>query len=196
MAHVTLLGDPMQRTCPSMAECSPKTWGACFGAPDAKVFELSHCYRSTMPIARLCNALLPGGERLQPFGREGDMPIVAEYSDELLKKTLADYRAAGHKTIAVITRSPDQAVSIADKLDNVYRLDGGDRDSEYEAGDTVVGCYHLMKGMEFDAVIVCWPDCTITDGERRRLYTSCSRALHAAALLGGSELIRELGIVL
>ena len=68
--------------------------------------------------------------------------------------------------------------------------------ANYEAGDTVVGCYHLMKGMEFDAVIVCWPDCTVTDGERRRLYTSCSRALHAAALLGGSELIKELGIVL
>lgn len=196
MAHVTLLGDPMQRTCPSMAECDPQKWGGCFGAPDAKVFELSHCYRSTMPIAQLCNAILPGGERMQPFGREGDKPIVDVYSEELLKKTLADYRAAGHKTIAVITRSPEAAVAIADKLENVYRLDGGDRDAEYETGDTVVGCYHLMKGMEFDAVIVCWPDCAVTDGERRRLYTACSRALHAAALLGGGKLIDELGIKL
>ena len=65
-----------------------------------------------------------------------------------------------------------------------------------EVGDTVVGCYHLVKGMEFDAVIAVWPDCELTDDERRRLYTACSRALHAAALLGTEKLIGELGIVL
>ena len=48
--------------------------------------------------------------------------------------------------------------------------------------------------MEFDAVIVVWPDCALDDGERRRLYTACSRALHAVALLAGGGLIKELGI--
>ena len=196
MARVTLLGDPMQRTCPGMSACRPEKWGECFGAPDAKVFELTHCYRSTQPIARLCNALLPGGERLIPFGREGMMPVVDVYSDEKVIDTLKAFREAGHASIAVVTRTPEQAVALADKLDNVYRLDGGDDDANYEAGDTVVGCYHLMKGMEFDAVIAVWPDCELTDDERRRLYTSCSRALHAVALLGGRQLIAELGIVL
>ena len=69
-------------------------------------------------------------------------------------------------------------------------------DGDFELDGELLRRYHLTEGMEFDAVIVCWPDCTLTDGERRRLYTSCSRALHAAALLGGSELIKELGIVL
>jgi DNA helicase-2/ATP-dependent DNA helicase PcrA len=193
-AKVTLLGDPMQRTCPAMEECDPGTWGVCFGEPDASVFELTKCYRSTQPIARLCNAILPGGERLIPFGREGEMPLVATYSDALLKETLSSFRAAGHKSVAVITRTPGQADEIAEKLENVYRLDG--EDADYEPGDTAVGCYHLMKGMEFDAVIACWPDCELTDDERRRLYAACSRALHAEALLGGEKLIAELGIVL
>lgn len=196
MAKITLLGDPMQRTCPGMGECRPERWGECFGAPDAKVFELSHCYRSTLPIARLCNAILPGKDRLVPVGREGDMPVVSVYSDELLRNTLADFRKKGHKTIAVVTRTPEMAVEAADKLDNVYRLDGGDADANYEVGDTVVGCYHLMKGMEFDAVIAVWPECELTDDERRRIYTSCSRALHGVALLGGEKLMTELGIVL
>ena len=196
LARVTLLGDPMQRTCPGMDACRPDKWGECFGAPDAQVFELTHCYRSTQPIARLCNALLPGGERLIPFGREGMMPVVSVYSDDLVRDTLKQFRDAGHKTIAVVTRTPEMAVEIADKLENVYRLDGGDADSDYEVGDTVVGCYHLVKGMEFDAVIAVWPDCELTDDERRRLYTACSRALHAAALLGTEKLIGELGIVL
>lgn len=193
-AAVTLLGDPKQRTTPGMPPCDPARWGASLGAVDAPLMPLTKCYRSTLPIAQLCNRILPDGEQLQPFGREGEAPLVAQYSEALLRKTLSDFRAAGHKSIAVITRSQAQADSLSTKLDNVYRLDGGEADLNYEAGDNVVACYHLTKGMEFDAVIVVWPDVALTDGERRRLYTAASRALHAAALLGGGGLIKELSM--
>lgn len=195
-ARVTLLGDPMQRTCPGMPPCAPENWGECFGAQDAPVFRLTRCYRSTLPIARLCNALLPGGDRLNPFGREGEMPQIAQYSEALLKETLARLRAAGYGSIAVVTRTQAQADSLSAKLENVYRLDGGEADLNYESTDNVVACYHQVKGMEFDAVIVVWPEVELDDAERRRLYTACSRALHSATLLGGGGLIRELGIVL
>ena len=195
-ARVTLLGDPMQRTCPGMGECRPENWGECFSVKDAPLFTLSRCYRSTLPITRLCNALLPGGDRLNPFGREGEMPLVAQYSEQLLRDTLERLRGEGYGSIAVITRTQAQADSLSAKLNNVYRLDGGEADLNYESTDNVVGCYHMVKGMEFDAVIVVWPDCELTDGERRRLYTACSRALHSVSLLGGGKLIKELGIVL
>ncbi len=195
-ARVTLLGDPMQRTCPGMEPCRPENWGGCFGVKNAPVFQLTRCYRSTLPITRLCNALLPGGERLNPFGREGEMPLVAQYSEALLKDTLKKLRAQGYGSIAVITRTQSQADSLSAKLENVYRLDGGDADLNYESSDNVVACYHQVKGMEFDAVIVVWPEAELTDAERRRLYTACSRALHSVSLLGGGKLIQELGIVL
>ena len=191
-ARVTLLGDPKQRTTPGMEACDPSRWGACFGMPGAPVFPLTRCYRSTKPIAGLCNRILPEGEALEPFGREGAEPLVAQYSEALLKDTLNAFRAAGHKSIAVITRSQAQADSLSTKLERVYRLDGGEADLNYEAGDNVVACYHLTKGMEFDAVIVVWPDVALTDGERRRLYTAASRALHAVAVLGGGSLIKAL----
>ena len=196
-ARVTLLGDPMQRTCPGMGACAPENWGECFDAKDAPLFKLTRCYRSTLPITRLCNALLPGSEdRLNPFAREGEAPLVAQYSEQLLKDTLKRMRDAGYASIAVITRSQSQADSLSAKLENVYRLDGGEADLNYESTDNVVGCYHMVKGMEFDAVIVVWPDVELTDGERRRLYTACSRALHSVALLGGGKLIKELNIQL
>ena len=196
-ARVTLLGDPMQRTCPGMGACVPENWGECFDAKDAPLFKLTRCYRSTLPITRLCNALLPGSEdRLNPFAREGEAPLVAQYSEQLLKDTLKRMRDAGYASIAVITRSQSQADSLSAKLENVYRLDGGEADLNYESTDNVVGCYHMVKGMEFDAVIVVWPDVELTDGERRRLYTACSRALHSVALLGGGKLIKELNIQL
>ena len=196
-ARVTLLGDPMQRTCPGLGACVPENWGECFDAKDAPLFKLTRCYRSTLPITRLCNALLPGNEdRLNPFAREGETPLVAQYSEQLLKDTLKRMRDAGYASIAVITRDQSQADSLSAKLENVYRLDGGEADLNYESTDNVVGCYHQVKGMEFDAVIVVWPDVELDDGERRRLYTACSRALHSVALLGGGKLIKELNIQL
>ena len=196
-ARVTLLGDPMQRTCPGLGACVPENWGECFDAKDAPLFKLTRCYRSTLPITRLCNALLPGNEdRLNPFERAGETPLVAQYSEQLLKETLKRMRDAGYASIAVITRSQSQADSLSAKLENVYRLDGGEADLNYESTDNVVGCYHQVKGMEFDAVIVVWPDVELDDGERRRLYTACSRALHSVALLGGGKLIKELNIQL
>ena len=195
-ARVTLLGDPMQRTCPGMQACQPENWGECFDVPDAPLFHLTRCYRSTLPITRLCNALLPGGDRLNPFGREGEMPMVAQYSEKLLKDTLDRLRKEGHSSIAVITRTQAQADSLSARLEHVYRLDGGEEDLNYESTDNVVGCYHMVKGMEFDAVIVVWPEAELTDAERRRLYTACSRALHSVTLLAGGKLIKELGIVL
>ena len=121
---------------------------------------------------------------------------MAQYSEQLLKDSLKRLRGQGYGSIAVITRSQSQADSLSAKLDNVYRLDGGEADLNYESTDNVVGCYHMVKGMEFDAVIVVWPDVELDDAERRRLYTACSRALHSVSLLGGGKLIQELGIVL
>ena len=141
------------------------------------------------------------------FLRDLYLPVPGHGSDRLnaayamggmslLKETLEKMRGEGHKSIAVITRTQAQADSLSAKLENVYRLDGGEEDFNYESTDNVVGCYHMVKGMEFDAVIVVWPEAELTDGERRRLYTACSRALHSVALLGGGKLIKELGIVL
>ena len=100
--------------------------------------------------------------------------------------------SADCSSIAVITRTRAQADSLAEKLENVYRLDGDDQDLAYEPEDNIVASYHLTKGLEFDAVVVVWPDCAMTDGERRRLYTACSRALHEATLLADGGVIRQL----
>ena len=134
---------------------------------------------------KIGNLDLPDGAALEPFGRDGQPPLVATYSEALLRDTLDAFRAAGHKSIAVITRSQSQADSLSARLENVYRLDGGEADLNYESGDNVVACYHLTKGMEFDAVVGVWPEVELNDGERRRLYTAASRALHAVALLAG-----------
>ena len=191
-ARCTLLGDPRQRTTPGMEPCDPARWGDCFGEPQAPMFTLSRCYRSTRQITRLCNRLLPPGEGPEPFGRDGEAPLVAPFSQALLNETLQQMRQKGYRSIAVLTRSQGEADRLSAGLDRVYRLDGGEDDLNYELGDTVVACCGMTRGMEFDAVVVVWPDVPLTNEERRRLYSAASRALHALTVLGDGKLCAEL----
>ncbi len=195
-SQVTLLGDPKQRTCPSMPPCEPERWSGCFGMTDAPIVQLTRCYRSTLPITRLCNAILPDADQVVPFGREGEMPMVAIADDEKLVAAVNAYVKDGFSSIAVITRTLAEAKRVAEFIPKAHLLDGSDEDILTDPDDISVGSYHLMKGLEFDAVIVTWPDARLSDGERRRLYTACSRALHGLTLFAGAKLIHDLGIVL
>ena len=178
-AEVTLLGDPNQRTLPGLPACRPETWGALLGYEDAALINLSKGYRSSLEIAEFCNALLPEGASIpQPFGRHGEAPVIAAYSLDALQRQLADWDAQGHKRIAVITRTQKEAVALSKSLPKAALLTG-DVDELEETGVILSGL-NLMKGLEFDAVAVVWPDSVeLTDDERRRRYTACSRALHA-----------------
>ncbi len=195
MAQITLLGDPNQRTIPGMPPAMPESWGNCFGAPRAPIVRLTRCYRSTAQITRLCNALLPEGLHVQAFGREGAAPSVLVNSAEALQTVLSGFQKGGMKRVALITRSLPEAQQLAKAHPGSWLIGDVD-DMMPETDGLVVSCYHLMKGLEFDAVAVVWPDVPVTDGERRMLYTACSRALHSLALLGDEALIRALGIVL
>lgn len=192
-AHVTLLGDPNQRTCPGLPPCDAAAWGPAFDFPDAPLVELTRCYRSTLPITQLLNGLLSQAPGL-PVGRSGQRPLVTEYDPERLRATLAAWREAGHKSIAVITRTIGESRQLNRVLTGVRLITGDDSDLLPEFGSVTLACYHLLKGLEFDAVAVVWPEAALTDGERRRLYTSCSRALHALALFVPQGFSQALGL--
>ncbi len=178
-AEITLLGDPNQRTLPGLPACEPEKWGALMGFEDAALINLSKGYRSSLEIAEFCNELLPEGSVIpQPFGRHGEAPKLIDYSLDALMQQLADWDAQGHKRIAVITRTQQEAVALSKHLKKAALLTG-DVDELEETGVILSGI-NLMKGLEFDAVAVVWPDnVELTDDERRRRYTACSRALHA-----------------
>ena len=175
-AEVTILGDPKQRTCPGMPPCDPARWGAAMGQSDTPVLHLNRSYRSTLEINRFVNALT-GDTTSESFGRHGEMPQFIEPSPDAISAAVARMRADSLNTIAILTRTPQMAQRLSRQIRDIYLIDGDDNHA-YEVGDTVLCCYHMAKGMEFDGVIVVWPDVTLTDGERRRLYTAGTRALH------------------
>ncbi|MCR4622459.1 MAG: AAA family ATPase [Clostridiales bacterium] len=195
MAHVTLLGDPKQRTTPGMHMLDPETWNACFMTPGAPMLKLTRCYRSTLNITRLCNAILPDGEQVAAFGREGDNPEILPLTDKNVLDAVKDCQDKGYKSVCVVTRTLKQADRLSRLIPQAHLLDGSDEDILSDPGDVAVAGYQLMKGLEFDAVVVAWPSARLTDGERRRLYTACSRALHKLTLCADETLLKELAII-
>lgn len=193
-AQVTILGDPNQRTCPMLPPCDPSGWGACFGKPNAPVQELTRCYRATLPITRLLNAVLPDNARLKPFGREGASPLYAKYEPAMLREKLDAWKAAEMRSVAIITRSQAEAAALKSLVPEAVLLTG-EEDMLPQSGAPILASYHLMKGLEFDAVAVVWPEVDLGDEERRRLYAACSRALHDCCLLVGENTMRQLAII-
>ena len=185
-AEVTILGDPKQRTCPGMPACDPARWGAAMDCADAPVLHLNRSYRSTLEINRFVNALT-GDTTSDSFGRHGDTPRFIDDTPAAISAAVASMREAGLRTIAILTRTPQMAQRLSRQLKDIYLLDNDDNHA-YEVGDTVLCCYHMAKGMEFDGVIVIWPDAELTDGERRRLYTAGTRALHRLELAVAPEM--------
>ena len=123
--------------------------------------------------------------------------MIEPYAYDRLAQIVADWKAReGLRLIAVVTRSQADAVSLSKKLGDCYLLTGESDDMLPDGRGVVVGSFHQMKGLEFDAVAVVWPEAPLTDGEYRRLYTACSRALHTLCLLTEPEMIQSMGIVL
>ena len=117
----------------------------------------------------------------QPFGRHGEAPSLIDYSLDALQNQLAEWEQQGLHRIAVITRTQAEAVALSKHLKKAALLTG-DVDELEETGVILSGI-NLMKGLEFDAVAVVWPDhVDLTDDECRRRYTACSRALHSLAV--------------
>ena len=183
-AHVTLLGDPNQRTLSSLPPCNPSAWGRLMGSEDAPLVELTCGYRSTVQIGDYCNAFLDEKSvSSSPYGRAGKPVEEQVYSLEALEATINRWNKTGHKRIAVVTRSQKRAGELNRQLKGSFLLTG-DADELEEEG-VIVSALHLMKGLEFDAVAVVWPENDFTSdepSEKRKLYTACSRALHELAV--------------
>jgi len=190
-AQITILGDPNQRTSPLLPPCDPGAWGACFGRPDAPVQYLTRSYRSTAPISRLLSAVLPGKRELEAYGRDGAQPLCAVFTPETLRAKLQEWDENKVGSVAIVTRSMDDARKLHALVPEAMLLTD-EEDMLPESAQPVLTGYHLLKGLEFDAVAVVWPDAELTDDERCRLYTACSRALHDCCLLAGEGTMKQL----
>lgn len=171
-----------------------------FEAEATDYFALTRSYRSTMEIIRFANVILERGVGTDmlavPVFRSGQkVRIVSSKANERakqLKHIIADFQNSGHNTIALLTRTAEEARELhvalqaeaeGDLEQRIHLIDGNEQ--QYEGGISVLPVY-LSKGLEFDAVLVIdvdehrYPSSLL---DAKLLYVGCTRALHELWIL-------------
>ena len=152
---------------------------------ETETFVLTKSYRSTFPIVQFTRQLIPGGEHIEPFQRDGRRPTLTPAEDahtlaELVRTRIEELRANGHNTIAVITKTAEEARNAHEALRTKLPIQLLDSErSSFDAGTLVIPAY-LAKGVEFDAVIIydASRKTYADESERKLFYTACTRAMH------------------
>lgn len=165
-----------------------------FGPDETEVINMARSYRSTKPIIEFTRNLVPNGEQIIPFNREGELPELKQVIDHAelhrcIASKVTDFQDAGYNTIAIICKSAEESRSAYEALstiEDIKLLRIGSM--EYEHGVVVVPSY-LAKGIEFDAVIIYDASEHAYGNEslRRIFYTACTRAMHDLQLYSAGE---------
>ncbi|GGJ66811.1 DNA helicase-2/ATP-dependent DNA helicase PcrA [Anoxybacillus voinovskiensis] len=164
-----------------------------YGSDQTEIITLTRSYRSTKPIIEFTRRLVPDGERIIAFERDGERPVLtlvgnhAELHRSIASK-VEDLRKQYH-TIAIICKSAAESTLAYESLRHLEGIKLMTSEStSYEQGVIVIPAY-LAKGIEFDAVIIYNASAQVYGDERlRRLfYTACTRAMHYLHLYSVGE---------
>jgi DNA helicase-2/ATP-dependent DNA helicase PcrA len=191
-SRMTLLGDLNQAVYSGPTGSETVLAEDALGFQDKETILLSRTYRSTRQIVEFTRQLIQGGDRIEPFNRNGDKPIVSilgnqDFLSTAINKAVKELKLAGHKTIAVICRTEAESrqafESIEPGLDARLIQKGT---IAYEKGVSIIPAY-LAKGIEFDAVIIYDASAYGDEGERKLFYTACTRAMHELYLFASQS---------
>ncbi|WGV61272.1 RNA polymerase recycling motor HelD [Brevibacillus brevis] len=165
-----------------------------FEPEETETFVLTKSYRSTYPIVLFTRQLLRNGEMIEPFMRDGRLPTLTKVASpqahtEQIEARIRELTDRGHQTIAVITKTLEEAQIVHDALQErlPIRLIKPATLS-FEKGILIIPSY-LAKGVEFDAVILydASATCYGEESERKLFYTACTRAMHELHLYYSGE---------
>ncbi|AIQ58263.1 RNA polymerase recycling motor HelD [Paenibacillus borealis] len=156
-----------------------------YGAENTEVISLTRSYRSTYEIVEFTRAMIPGGEKIVPFNRRGEEPLLTVVDSEAdllasVEQDVLNLHAQGYHYVAVICKTAEESARVHSELQSRLPVRLVTKETpNFQKGTLVLPAY-LAKGVEFDAVI-------IYDGsaekygrehERKLFYTACTRAMH------------------
>ncbi|SFX49458.1 DNA helicase-2 / ATP-dependent DNA helicase PcrA [Thermoactinomyces sp. DSM 45891] len=191
----TILGDLLQNIYAYKGIYDWNEFVHLFPQEQVSYFQLDRSYRSTTEIIQFANQVIHSYQGsltpATPIFRSGEPVLVEQIRNQdrtlSVEKWIQKRSSQGMKSIAIVTRTEKAASMLStDLLTNgvKHHLITPDR-SQYAGGISVAPIY-LVKGMEFDAVILVdvdseqYPDDALT---AKLLYVGCTRALHSLVVL-------------
>jgi DNA helicase IV len=193
---LTILGDIAQRT----TEAGLSTWERVLGEAGVERFadrELELSYRVPDDFLRLAAGIADAGARVPRGVRRAPWPPVAARTDEAaLGPVVAEF---AERMSADVVGSVG-VVAAPERLDALRAalagIDVADATRDALGPGINLLDLHVVKGLEFDAVIVVEPAEILAarpDGGRGGLYTALTRSTRALAIVHAAELPAPLG---
>ncbi|WP_203246402.1 RNA polymerase recycling motor HelD [Sporosarcina beigongshangi] len=194
-AKMTVLGDFNQAIFAHASEAVDfHTLTSLYGPEETEGITLTRSYRSTKPIVEFTRGLIPNGEQITAFERDGEKPVLTQLANHAelhrcIASKISDLRKQSYHTIAIICKSAAESTVAYEALSGIEEIKLVKSGSiEYEQGVVVIPAY-LAKGIEFDAVIIYDASEQVysDDSLRRLFYTACTRAMHYLQLYSVGE---------
>lgn len=191
-SKMTLLGDFNQAIFSGATGSTTVLTDLDMSDKEIESFVLTKTYRSTRQIVEFTSGLIVGGEKIEPFNRQGRKPTIERANqtriNHLILEKIKEYQRDGHRTIGVICRTAAESKVVYEALKEDVPLHLIEKGTvSYEKGSLVIPSY-LAKGIEFDAVILY--DCSHykKESERKLFYTVCTRAMHELYMFASDEI--------
>lgn len=187
----TLLGDSEQALFKNVEEPEEllRKLNNAFEVRRSRLINLKRSYRSTFPITTFAKSILPDGDQIEAFQREGNNPelIVTNSFTEAIDQTLKviETQTKTYGTVAILTKNMTEAKNVYSHIRSHRKITLlKDADRTLPKGVLVLPIY-LAKGLEFDSVIA-W-DVSETNYPSSdllgTLYTIITRAMHELCLI-------------
>lgn len=185
-ARMTALGDLNQAIYAHASVLQQSTTlSELYGEEESELITLVQSYRSTREIVEFTRSMIPGGETIVPFNRDGDKPVVqlidhtAILHEELIQQ-ISDLKSEGYEMIAVICKTAAESLTAYEALSPKLQVKLIKKTTlSFEKGVHIIPAY-LAKGVEFDAVFIYdgSNEKYTREAERKLFYTACTRAMH------------------
>lgn len=194
-AKMTLLGDRAQDVLTSSYRKKDLVTEVndLFSNKKLTTITLNQSYRSTAEITNFATKLLPNGDEVKAFSRQGEDPVIKVFDNDDyyqgLKETARELNKK-YDTVAILTRNQAQAEQIYTHFSDESIVTLVDADYRSIPKGILVLPIYLAKGLEFDAVIGHDVSATNYPDERSVdvLYTICTRAMHSLTLCVDKEI--------
>lgn len=162
--------------------------------PRATYATLQKSYRTTIEIMEVANRILEKMDEdlplVEPVVRHGKEPAFIPcpaFDVQVIAETYNAIRSAGHRSIALITKTTAEAKKVANQLLHAG-LDAEllDETASLDQSKLLIVPSHLAKGLEFDAVMIAAFETPFHDHpvDRKLLYVALTRAMHELYLIG------------
>lgn len=179
---------------------SIKDWDEVNSIIPSSLKYLNKSYRTTTEIMNEANRIIKylNLSPSLPVIRHGNSVryISYDYSNfDLIQKIIQEYQASSNSSIAIITKTEEEANFIQKKLEVKDLKLINSSESVYDGGLCILPSY-LAKGLEFDCVIIADASSNIysvnSEIDLKLLYVAMTRALHELTILYKNELIEPL----